>query len=518
MADLGLAIAGVLATGAAVAQGLYELYRSVANASKDAQDIATHIEFVNAALRVLQQTLQKSNGIESEILRKDLRLVLYKCQDLFNSVSKVTDPIIPRLGENPGAVARFGGRVQWFFKKNEVKLIIGRLDSIQTSINMMVSTVTLGLLLRNGDPGQLSPDLNDGLLNAREMIKTGKSTLATLASIEEEYFEETSEKDEPDDEEVEEDGKEKDSSIHAWLSHLIGFNDQDSVEDRSQYGISVRSAITLSEIQRSITGATTDDVELLLEKWTTLSDRKSTATRDKTDMETTIPDSEVNGYKGDSVTSVVSGIQVSDEEYDDTSGEAATSESSEGSPSELEGEEDTEGASTAKAKTSSQSISEARHDSNVKYVDATDAEDSSESEHRLSHGSSSGSESVVVQRSFSRTPAKKQYKKTPLASPCLPKLSKSRKSDGPSGRTTGLTSSSQKPKQDTIVADTPISCDPATTKTKTRRPTLAVQDENSDSFAAPRPADQTLEDNDPNSPGKCSSGLVEDRSHLIRYI
>jgi hypothetical protein len=517
MADLGLAIAGVVATGAAIAKGLYELYRSVISSHKDAQDIATHIEFVNAALRVLRQTLQQSDGIESEAFGNDIQLVLSKCRDIFHSVSKVTNTITPRSGGNVGPVTRFGGKVQWFFKKTEVKLLIARLDSIQTSINLMVSTVTLGLLLRDNDARQLSPDLKAGLSKARETVQQGKSTLATLASIEEEYFDKGSNGDE-DEEDDKDDEEEQSNRIHAWLCHVIGLNQQDSAGDRSQHGYSVRSAITLSEAQRSITGAATDDVESLLEKWTTLWDGKSTRTRDKGDMESTISYSEPTGSKGLAVISVISEARVSDEEYDDTYSITVTSQSSGHTESEEEEkeEEDADRTDRAGVKPLSQIKSKATHTSNLEdeaeEEDEIGKTDLSERK-QFNSGSNSESESVFVQRSSSRKPAAKRNITLSRASPGSQKVNNSKKSSSLAGKNANLANSSQNAKKDTFTVkeDKPTSNNPVTKKSTTRDRIPILQDDHSTTSLNPEPLDDDSNEYVPHTCGKCYSSFIRNR-------
>ncbi|KAF2434829.1 hypothetical protein EJ08DRAFT_693322 [Tothia fuscella] len=280
MAELGLAIAGVASAGGALAKSLYALYHSARDAYKEAKDVARHLALLKSVLQELKRTVRKRGDQFSPTVRQDIRGILLHCQEIFDRIEILTSPLLPgERAERP--VARLGGRIKWHFKKVEVRLLNAQLDSITMTINLLVTMVMVGHHLssiQHGD-GQSSTKLTASLGEAGQLITNERSALQVLSLTEEQFFN--------DDDVVASEQRGKHSEvdrgqwvrISAWLHGIVGFSEHSNGSSRSQSAASVRSTVTLSLAQRSVAGAASSDVEMLLEKWTNLSTTRSRASQ-----------------------------------------------------------------------------------------------------------------------------------------------------------------------------------------------------------------------------------------------
>src|SRR2546421_10731448 len=116
MADLGLAIAGVAATGAALSKALFGLYHSARDSFRDAKDVATHLQLLKSVLLELKRTLRKTDGICSENAQTTIRQLLAACEETFNKIEKITSPyLLSDTDGNPRASVK--SRIAWHSKK-----------------------------------------------------------------------------------------------------------------------------------------------------------------------------------------------------------------------------------------------------------------------------------------------------------------------------------------------------------------------------------------------------------------
>jgi tetratricopeptide (TPR) repeat protein len=279
MADLGLAIAGLAGIAGSIAKSLYEFYQSARDAHKDAKEVATHIELLESVLNELHQTVDEVNGVCSESAEHAIRGLLTRCNGIFCKVRKHTDPY-DQCQKPKRSLGRLSNRLKWHFRKDEVKLLIAQLDSIKSTLHLMVTVQGIGKQLsheraRQLDVEQTSPVLRHRLELASQVVAGQRSCLADLSIIEEEIL--VVWVSQPPGESSHSTNYESlpFDRIYAWLSGVVGLSDRGSAGSRAQSAMSFRSAITLSAEQRSIAGDASDDVEMLLEKWTNLSDTRS---------------------------------------------------------------------------------------------------------------------------------------------------------------------------------------------------------------------------------------------------
>lgn len=281
MAELGLAIAGVAATGAALSKSLYSLYQSARDAYKEARDVALRVKLLKDVLRQLRKTVARCEDVYTIDLETDIRDALSHSREIFRRIDALTSPLVPR-GQQRTSDPSMSQRVRWHFRKGEVRVLQCQLDGIATAVNLMISIIALNR--------QLSADLNENdQPNARvsttlrwtsQLVSSGRTTLTNLAIVEDTYFAElptpdvgsTSQRQFVDAQPLTGEHLER---IADWLRGVVRFSEGDRASGRSQSSASHRSNVTLSTAQRRIVGDASGEVELLLDKWTTASESRS---------------------------------------------------------------------------------------------------------------------------------------------------------------------------------------------------------------------------------------------------
>ncbi|KAF1829016.1 hypothetical protein BDW02DRAFT_574368 [Decorospora gaudefroyi] len=259
MAELGLAIAGVAATGAALSKALFSIYHSVHGASRDVRDIATELEILKSVLRQLIRTIRKNESVYSSNAVSDIRRILERCTQIFNGLEDITAPLRSADGD-PLLHPKLGDRLKFHFKKDDLRLLKIQLESIKSTIGLMISTILLNrelpvLSSEDDEDRTTSVRLTSALSVASEHVRGERACLTNLMLIEEDVYANATH-------------ELKYARISLWLTEIVGMGGQGGAPSASQSTMSHRSNRTLSAAQRSITGAATSDVEMLLEKWT----------------------------------------------------------------------------------------------------------------------------------------------------------------------------------------------------------------------------------------------------------
>src|ERR1700761_329691 len=119
MAELGLAIVGVAATGTALAKKLYRLHRSARDRFHDAKHIATHVELLKCVLLELKSTVAEAGGMKSENSVTTAQGLVTACEDIFNRVENLIAPCLLENGGRPSVANRFSA-FTWHFKKDDI--------------------------------------------------------------------------------------------------------------------------------------------------------------------------------------------------------------------------------------------------------------------------------------------------------------------------------------------------------------------------------------------------------------
>lgn len=279
---LGLAITSVVATTASLSKRLFGIYNSARTAFQDANDIAVSIELFKAVLLELDNVLQMADGVYSEQAQTTVVQILDVCGKIFAQVEHLLSPLLPSESSEQAKVS-LKGRLAWHFKKNDVSILIARLDSMKCTLHLMISVISLADRLED-DPnnlhkeGPLSPQIEVRLCSARDDVASTRTSLRRLFRAEEEAGRQ------PDLSEGSQTALQA-APLAPLLRNAVTSGDQGSSGLSSD--ASTRSSYILSASCRSVTGDESGDVEMLIDKWTTLGEIESKGSRFTRSLSTT---------------------------------------------------------------------------------------------------------------------------------------------------------------------------------------------------------------------------------------
>lgn len=266
MAELGLAIASIAASAASLSKTLFDFYKFTKHACEEASDIAISIDAFKAVLLELENVLHGADGICSEQAQATIRQILSACSAIFVQIEDILAPLLlPKFSEK--AKAGFKERCTWYFKKNDVLILTARLDSVKWTLHLLISIISLASRLTESpqDPQTQdppSPQVEIRLCSARDDVASTRNSLVRLSLAEEENspLEQS-------------DGSRTDiraTPLAPFLKDIVTLGSSNASGLASIN--SVQSSHILSERCRSIMGDENGEVEMLIERWTTISD------------------------------------------------------------------------------------------------------------------------------------------------------------------------------------------------------------------------------------------------------
>jgi hypothetical protein len=145
MAELELAAAIIGLAGAAtnLSVGIFRLADNISNARPEARIIASGISLLSRSLRELAKSFKKAKKLSPEVADTASELV-DSCKELIRSLrrSLAKSPLSKSKGQ------AFIAGVVWPFKKNRVDFLRSSLESLKTTLLLLLATTDLKKALR----------------------------------------------------------------------------------------------------------------------------------------------------------------------------------------------------------------------------------------------------------------------------------------------------------------------------------------------------------------------------------
>ncbi|RDW58115.1 hypothetical protein BP6252_13526 [Coleophoma cylindrospora] len=268
MADLALAIAGVVSSGIALTNVISSFCQSAYKAPQEVHEIESDLKLLHSVLLQVEEVFGNPENVCSKRAERDLHSILDRCRQIFSDVQNLLAPYQKSDGT---FTAGIGERLKWHFKKEDVRKLSERMEKVKSTLHCMIAIINLGYSLSKQPEGHdvgkpVPPTLGQSLHIASEIVVGQQASLINSqlegiqhleASVDDTEHRPASER------------------VSAWLADLTGLPDEEG-NDRSTIHCK-NSTLTLSPSQRSVTREATSDIEMLLERWTTLSESRSGA-------------------------------------------------------------------------------------------------------------------------------------------------------------------------------------------------------------------------------------------------
>ena len=138
--SVAASIIGVVTATFQVSKSLSKFTSSVKNAPQLAHSVLSEVSDVRFCLVQLQgyldRTSTNSRSYEKLLMVDDIRVVLSNCVMIFSELEQVVAPF------NSKTLTQAGRKAQWALKKQDIQLLLKRLKSSQTSLNLILTTMT----------------------------------------------------------------------------------------------------------------------------------------------------------------------------------------------------------------------------------------------------------------------------------------------------------------------------------------------------------------------------------------
>lgn len=131
------AVAGVAIAGVQLSHFLYDLYSKVRAGREEIQDVANNVSLLAMVLEELDSVLCDDEVHYRPQLREAAQSIALRCASIFKDIQKHTGTDRDLKGE------KIFEKVAWYFKRERVKPLRSSLESLKSTLNILLHVVQL---------------------------------------------------------------------------------------------------------------------------------------------------------------------------------------------------------------------------------------------------------------------------------------------------------------------------------------------------------------------------------------
>lgn len=131
------AVAGVAIAGVQLSNFLYDLYSKVRTGREEIQDVANNVSLLAMVLEELDGVLCDDEVQYRPQLREAAQSIALRCASIFKDIQKHTGTDRELKGE------KIYERVVWYFKRERVNPLRSSLESLKSTLNILLHVVQL---------------------------------------------------------------------------------------------------------------------------------------------------------------------------------------------------------------------------------------------------------------------------------------------------------------------------------------------------------------------------------------
>ena len=131
------AVAGVATAGVQLSKSLYDLYSTVRTSRHEIQDVANNVSLLAMVLEELDEVLYDDEKEYRPQLREAAHSIALRCASIFKDIRKHTGTERELKGQ------KFYEKVAWYFKRERVKPLRISLESLKSTLNILLHVIQL---------------------------------------------------------------------------------------------------------------------------------------------------------------------------------------------------------------------------------------------------------------------------------------------------------------------------------------------------------------------------------------
>ena len=135
---LAASVVGLASFAATISLTLFDCCRTMKHAHEQINDMAADVALFAGVLEHLGQVLDDQDGL---IVDRTVRTI--------NDIVNVGSTIFNEIGMTIKIRRGMASRVVWLFEKSKAREIKSKLESLKSTLNVMLQTITLSALIKN---------------------------------------------------------------------------------------------------------------------------------------------------------------------------------------------------------------------------------------------------------------------------------------------------------------------------------------------------------------------------------
>lgn len=141
--------ASVATVGAQLSQILYDLVTTIHNAGKEIAKVANDVSLLAMVLEEVEAVIRQDSQFYRRRLVQVVREVLDGCEGIFDDIRLF-------IGAQPEKMSsiHFKKRICWYFQRERVRLLQAGLESLKSTLNVLLHTVQLAKIAGAAESNQ----------------------------------------------------------------------------------------------------------------------------------------------------------------------------------------------------------------------------------------------------------------------------------------------------------------------------------------------------------------------------
>lgn len=134
------AVLAVVTAGVKLSTSLYDIVDSLSGAGEEITGVASDLSFFVVVVDELGKIFELPEKPYTDILESKVKEILHECREVFKGIQRMINRV--DKGDKPVPIA-FRQKVQWVFRESRVKAVKARLESLKSTLGLMLQTLRL---------------------------------------------------------------------------------------------------------------------------------------------------------------------------------------------------------------------------------------------------------------------------------------------------------------------------------------------------------------------------------------
>ena len=133
-------VAAVATLSAQLAKALFQIHQDLRGAEIEHQEVANNVSLLSMVLETLEGSLKRNANVYRPQLQEQVKKICLGCRSVFADIEKV---------------AGLRSELRWLFKKERARLLQSSLESLKSTLNVLLHVISLARMTLQDPPNKL---------------------------------------------------------------------------------------------------------------------------------------------------------------------------------------------------------------------------------------------------------------------------------------------------------------------------------------------------------------------------